>query len=126
MFLWKSKREAEPDQAVPEEEPVKSEPEKLDLAKLRDRELVVIFKHSPSCAISWHAQTQVNKFIAKHPSVPVYTVLVRQERELSQKIAALTGIRHESPQVIVIRRGEAVADASHQDVTAEFLAEATA
>ena len=96
-------------------------PELPELAELKQRDLVVLFKHSPSCAISWAAEKQVKKFIANNPSVPVQTILVRQDRELSRQVAQFTGIRHESPQVIVMRRGVVVSDASHQDVTADFL-----
>lgn len=92
-----------------------------DLAQLRQQDLVVIFKHSPSCAISWAAEKQVKKFVANHPSIPVHTILVRQDRELSRQIAEFTGIRHESPQVIVMRHGVPVWNASHQDVTADLL-----
>jgi bacillithiol system protein YtxJ len=71
--------------------------------------------------VSWHAQAQVRKFTAGHPGLPVYTVFVRQDRDLSNKIAEVSGIRHESPQVIVFRHGQAVSSSSHQDVTIGFL-----
>jgi monothiol bacilliredoxin len=111
MLRWRSKQE-DVANALP------------DLAQLKQQNLVVLFKHSPSCAISWAAEKQVKKFTADHPSVPVYTILVRQDRELSRQIAEFTGIRHESPQVIVMRHGVVVSDASHQDVTADFLTRA--
>ena len=107
MFRWRSNLE--------------NVPQLPELAQLREQELVVIFKHSPSCAISWAAEKQVKKFIANNPSVPVHTILVRQDRELSRQISEVTGIRHESPQVIVMRRGVPVWNASHQDVTADLL-----
>jgi bacillithiol system protein YtxJ len=92
-----------------------------DLAQLRQQALVVIFKHSPTCPVSWAAEKQVKRFTANNPSVPVETILVRQDRELSRQIAEFTGIRHESPQVIVMRHGVPVGNASHQDVTADYL-----
>src|SRR5436305_14114685 len=101
MFGWKSKQD-----------PVEEERHLSGLAELRDQDVAVLFKHSPSCGVSWAAQTQVKKFTGAHPEIPVYTISVRQERELSREIATSTGIRHESPQVIVMRRGVAVADAS--------------
>ena len=117
MFGWRSK----PETPAPE----KQERKFPDLAELRNQELAVLFKHSPSCGVSWAAESQVKKFAAQHPEVPVYTIHVRQDRELSRQIADFTHIRHESPQVIILRHGKAVADASHQDVTADFLTEAT-
>jgi bacillithiol system protein YtxJ len=41
---------------------------------------------------------------------------------MSQQIAARSGIEHESPQIIVFRRGVVVWSASHDDITAEALA----
>ncbi len=116
MLSWLSKKTDTPDNAPPPPE----------LAEMLERDVAVIFKHSPSCAISWAAEKQVKAFIASSPIVPVYTVLVRQDRELSRRIAEVTKVRHESPQVIVLRRGVAVANASHQDVTTGFLTRAIA
>jgi bacillithiol system protein YtxJ len=113
MFGWRSKPGVE------------QEKRRLtDLAELKNEDLAVLFKHSPSCGVSWAAESQVKKFVAANPDVPVYTILVRQDRELSRQIAEETRIRHESPQVIVFRRGVPVANASHQDVTVDFLSRA--
>jgi bacillithiol system protein YtxJ len=43
---------------------------------------------------------------------------VRAERLLSQRIAARAGVGHESPQLIILRRGAVVWSASHNDITA--------
>ena len=58
--------------------------------------------------------------------VPVFLVDVLSQRPLSRRIAAELGIRHESPQVIVLRRGTAFWHASHYDVTADALAKEVA
>ena len=70
------------------------------------------------------ARRQVEQFHAAHPAVPVHTILVRAQRELSDGIAEWAGVAHESPQVIVVRRGKVVSAASHEGVTAEYLASA--
>jgi bacillithiol system protein YtxJ len=49
---------------------------------------------------------------------------VQSAREISRELANLTGIRHETPQVIVLRHGKAVWNASHFDVTAGDVAKA--
>lgn len=115
MFNWFSKQLPAASQT----------PDLPGLARLREQDLAVVFKHSPSCPVSWAAETQVKRFARQNPRVPVYTILVRRDRELSRQIAEFTGIRHESPQVIVLRKGAVVAGASHEEVTAEFLARAT-
>jgi bacillithiol system protein YtxJ len=89
---------------------------------MRD-ELVVLFKHSTACPVSWAAHFQVTRFLKAHPGTHVRVIPVIKERPLSQKIAAVTGVRHESPQVIVLSRGEVVGSASHGEITADALAE---
>jgi bacillithiol system protein YtxJ len=93
---------------------------------LWESDLAIIFKHSSACAISWAAHAEVSRFLTQQPGVPVYLVPVREKRQLSRAIEARSGVRHESPQVLVIHRGGVIADASHGEITAEFLAQAVA
>jgi bacillithiol system protein YtxJ len=75
---------------------------------------VIVFKHSSTCPISaaaYREMSQVEEDIA--------LVVVQRARGLSQKIAAQTGIRHESPQAIILRRGQVVWSASHWSITSE-------
>lgn len=88
---------------------------------LMDRDLVIFFKHSPSCSISWSAHREVMKFFAAQPQSPLYLVSVRKRRDVAQYIATHTGVQHESPQIVVLRRGKLVGDASHDGVTATLL-----
>jgi bacillithiol system protein YtxJ len=67
------------------------------------------------------ALDEVEAFVAARPDVPVYLVDVRTEQPLSQSIAARTGVRHESPQVIILRRGAAAWCASHHDITTDAI-----
>lgn len=48
-------------------------------------------------------------------------MFVREDRPLSLAVEQRTGVRHESPQVICLVDGKAVAHASHRDITAEAL-----
>ena len=91
---------------------------------LMEQDLVIFFKHSSTCPVSWMAHREVVKFLASEPEAPLYLVPVRQRRDVSQLIAETTGVQHESPQVVVLRRGQVIADASHEEVTAELLTEA--
>ena len=94
-----------------------------DLQSLLRQDLLVVFKHSTACPVSWAAHAQVNRFRLKNPCVQVQMLLVIQDRPVSQKLAALTGIRHESPQVIFVRNGEVTADLSHGEITEARLTE---
>ncbi len=78
-------------------------------------EPVVLFKHSVTCPISAHARREMERFT----EADVNIVTVQRARELSRAIEQRTGVRHESPQALVIRNGNVVWDASHYDVTAD-------
>lgn len=49
---------------------------------------------------------------------------VQTARELSREVSTITGVRHETPQVIVLKDGKAVWNASHYDVNASSVSEA--
>ena len=80
---------------------------------------VIVFKHSNACSISARAYREMEKVEAE-----VNLLVVQSAREVSRELANLTGVRHETPQVIVLRDGKAVWNASHFDVQAGAVAEA--
>lgn len=80
---------------------------------------VVIFKHSLTCPISAAAYERMEKF-----SGEVALVEVQHSRELSTEIETRLGVMHESPQVIVVSKGQVAWNASHFQITAEAVAEA--
>ena len=82
---------------------------------------VIVFKHSNACPISSRAYRELEQFEGQ-----VYILVVQSAREVSHELENLTGVRHETPQVIVLRDGKAVWDASHFDVKAAAVAAAVA
>ena len=82
-------------------------------AKSRQRP-VALFKHSTTCPISASVYHEVQNVDGE-----VNVVIVQSARNLSNEIAARTGVRHESPQAIVLQDGKAIYHASHYDITAE-------
>lgn len=74
---------------------------------------VIIFKHSNACGISSAAYREMEKLDGQ-----VNLLEVQSARDVSREVANLTGIPHESPQVIVLKDGKAVWNASHFDVKA--------
>jgi len=81
-------------------------------------ELAILFKHSTACAASGVAMEELQIFAAGNPNVPVHVVDVLKQRPLSQKTADYFGVQHESPQVIIVRKGSPVWQASHFGITA--------
>ena len=49
--------------------------------------------------------------------VKYYLIDVIKNREVSNKIASVYNINHESPQLIVIKNGELVHNSSHSDIS---------
>ena len=73
---------------------------------------VLLFKHSTSCGIS----TGVFRYVTG-VDADINLIVVQTDRHISNEIERRTGVRHESPQAIVIKDGEAVYHASHYDIT---------
>jgi bacillithiol system protein YtxJ len=92
-----------------------------DLDGVLQDEVAVVYKHSPVCGLSSRALREVRGFAEARPALPIYLVNVITRRDLSRQIEERTGIRHESPQAIVLRRGRPSWHGSHRAVTEEAL-----
>lgn len=90
-----------------------------ELASRSQNGAVVVFKHSTTCPISAAAYSEMSRFEGE-----VALVEVQRAGSLSREIAQRTGVTHESPQVLVLRKGKVVWDASHWKVKAEAVQEA--
>ena len=89
-----------------------------------DRPLV-IFKHSRSCGTSHEAQDELQAHLAQAPRDATYVMItVQEQRPLSDAIAQRFSLRHETPQVLVVRDGKLVWSATHFRVTADALGKA--
>lgn len=87
---------------------------------------VVIFKHSTRCSISSMA---LNRFESKwndDKAVPAYYLDLIQYRDISNEIASLFGIEHQSPQILVIQNGKCTYHASHTGIMVPEILEAIA
>lgn len=72
----------------------------------------VIFKHSTRCSISAVALQRLQK--AEQPSdIDFYFLDLIAHRDISNKVAQVFGVNHESPQVLLIKDGNCVFDESH-------------
>jgi bacillithiol system protein YtxJ len=98
-----------------------------DFEQLLDRsktDPVLIFKHSTQCSISGHVYQNFTDFAENTPELESAVVLVIENRRLSNAIAERFGIRHESPQALLIKDGRVVWHAAHWSITAESLGSA--
>lgn len=90
-----------------------------DLFARSHNEPVLLFKHSDACPISARAYRQMEEV-----KTPVSIVVVQKSRDLSQQVAERTGVRHETPQALVLRNGRVVWNASHFDITSDVVEQA--
>ena len=83
---------------------------------------VLIYKHSTRCNISdmamEHLENQGTKKELSKYAEPYYLDLIRF-REISRLIEEKFNVRHQSPQILLIRNGKAVYNASHMGISAE-------
>jgi bacillithiol system protein YtxJ len=61
--------------------------------------------------------------LAEDEDVPVYKVVVQENRSVSDTIETDLDVRHETPQVILLHDASPVFDTSHFNVTADTLRE---
>lgn len=85
---------------------------------------VVLFKHSTRCSISSMALNRLEMDWDMDPEqvVPVYLDLIAY-RAISDKIAADLNVRHQSPQVLLVKNGQCIYNASHNEIDVEGIKE---
>jgi len=101
-----------------------------DLDRLLDEAAskpVLIYKHSLTCGRSAMAFEEIRDLVEGPPiGAQVALVNVQPARTLSDEIETRFGVRHESPQALLVHDGRVIWRASHLRVTAEAIAAALA
>lgn len=88
---------------------------------------VLLFKHSRTCGISAEALDELRSHLERGPAAAAYKVItVQSHRRISDEVADRLGVRHETPQAILLRDGRPVWKASHFRITADELGRAIA
>ncbi len=85
----------------------------------------VIFKHSVRCSISGLVKNRLFKGELPDDHSGFYYLDLIRHRSLSNQIAEDFGVRHESPQILVIKDGKCVYNASHHAIHLDELLENT-
>ncbi len=76
----------------------------------------IIFKHSTRCSISTMAKSRLER-ASKPDELPFYYLDLLSYRPISNKIAEVFDVEHQSPQVLVIKNGECVYTESHSGIS---------
>jgi bacillithiol system protein YtxJ len=84
----------------------------------------LIFKHSTRCSVSMMAKKRFElDWDVIPPGTNLYFLDLISHRTISAQIAETFQVHHESPQILLIKDGNCVLDASHSDISAEEVAE---
>jgi len=81
-------------------------------------ESIFIFKHSTRCGISRMVKKQFEKLLLPNKNnIKVYYLDLLKYRNVSDAVSEVFQVRHQSPQLLIIRNEVAVKHASHYDIT---------
>lgn len=84
----------------------------------------LIFKHSTRCSVSAMAKRRFEMdWESIPPATSLYFLDLISYRDISAQIAETFQVHHESPQILLIKDGACILDASHSDISAEEVAE---
>ena len=105
--------------------PLTSEAQLDNIAEQSFNKPQVIFKHSTTCSISGMALSRMDR--SEFPSsIDFYLLDLKQYRSISNQIAEKFQVHHESPQVLLIKKGECIYDESHYGIQMDELVEQSA
>ena len=85
----------------------------------------VIFKHSTRCSTSALVKSRLERG-AEPWDIDFYYLDLISYRPISNKIAENFRVRHESPQILIIRNGECIYDESHLGISMDEIMEKAA
>ena len=92
------------------------------IAESRERP-VLVFKHSRYCGVSCEALDELQSHIeSRAGGIATYKMItVQTHRAVSDAVTERLGLRHETPQAILLRDGKVIWNASHFRITATQL-----
>jgi bacillithiol system protein YtxJ len=90
---------------------------------LRSSRDSAVFK-AGTCHKTQETFSRVQGHLEDREDLPLGVIRVVEAREASNRLAQLTGITHESPQVMLLRDGKAVFERNNWSITGEAVAEA--
>ena len=94
-------------------------PEQLNQIK-QQQGYSLIFKHSTRCSISMMAKRRFELDWEDLPAdMPLYFLDLIRYRDISNQVAQVFQVHHESPQLLLIKDGECILDQSHGGISVE-------
>jgi len=100
-----------------------SEPEQLsELIMESNSTPIIIYKHSSRCGLSFMTEKKLEEgWELLQPKVKLYFLDLIRYRNMSSMVAEKFNIRHQSPQILIIKNGICVYSTSHYDINVETI-----
>lgn len=92
-----------------------------EIKEASHHKLQLIFKHSTRCIISKMALKNFESDFLLHDVIDAYYLDLIAYRNISNEIAEVFAVEHQSPQILLIKDGVAVYAASHESIDANVL-----
>ena len=86
-------------------------------------EFFFIFKDSRQCGIAAFAKDELDLFLSTH-KIKTYHFYVQDNHKLKIDIQDTYGVRHQSPQLLIVQHGKVIAHLNHYAITAKNIAHA--
>lgn len=93
-----------------------------DIKKASFEKPQVIFKHSTTCSISKMSKSRLDREETPE-GIDFHYLDLLTYRPVSNLVAEVFDVHHESPQVLLIKNGECVYDESHNGITMDEIVE---
>lgn len=81
----------------------------------------LLFKLSMTCFSSLSAKKELQTL---ETDLPIYIVIVQMDRKVSKAIETDLGVKHESPQLLILKDGKGIWQATHYHIKNPVISEA--
>lgn len=88
---------------------------------LQSEEPIIVYKHSTRCSLSTMVKSRLER--DWDIDTPIYFLDLIARRPLSNSVESISGIRHESPQIIIFKGGQPTYNSSHTAINVSRIKE---
>ena len=101
---------------------LETEAQLKEFIALPKRKPIAIFKHSTRCSLSSMVKSRLERgWNINDNDIEMYYLDLLNYRNISDKIASVFNVEHQSPQLIVLSQGDVLYHASHGEIDAGIL-----
>lgn len=86
-----------------------------------DGQPLLLFKLSVTSLSSVTAKKEMESLVTE---LPIYVVIVQMDKKISNAVEADTGVKHETPQVLIIKDKKAIWQATHYQIKQSIVLDA--